>query len=126
MLKTSTMQYKRQNITLCNVQLSDQDLYSLKFLFFEFSLNFSDNFSFLNERKIRIFKIFDVLKSAQFFLIISPDKVGATLDSARSRRRTDFLHHAITHKLFAIDLSNVGSYGGPLQAYCFVALAFNK
>ena len=35
-------------------------------------------------------------------VIVSPDKVGDTLDSARSRRRrrTDFLRCAITQKLF--------------------------
>ena len=60
---------------------------------------------------------------------VAPDKVGDTLDSARSRRRrTDFLRDAITQKIFALGLSNLvfGSSGGGLHAYCFVALAFQK
>ena len=47
-----------------------------------------------------------------YSLIVSPDKVGDTLDSARSRRRrrrrrTDFLRDAITEKIFALGLSNL-------------------
>ena len=41
-------------------------------------------------------------------LIVFPDKVRDTLDSARSRRRrTDFLCRAITQKLFILGLSNL-------------------
>ena len=41
-------------------------------------------------------------------IIVSPDKVGDTLDSAWSRRRrTDFLRRTITQKIFALGLSNL-------------------
>ena len=42
--------------------------------------------------------------------MVSPEKVGDTLDSARSRRRyrrTDFVRDAITQKIFALGLSNL-------------------
>ena len=51
-------------------------------------------------------------KVTKVTLIVSPDKVGDTLDSARSRRRrrhcrADFLRDAITQKIFALGLSNL-------------------
>ena len=65
------------------------------------------------------------------YIIVSPDKVGDTLDAGQSRhrhRRTDFLRRAMIKKLFILGLSNLvcGFLWGRTPCLLFCGLGLQK